>query len=233
MYQHKFKKCISVFQKRSLTRQNSNYNFFFIISFCYPFIYNSLGINEFDVSSRVSLKANYSRNLSDNNLSEIVVDIFNVIDYNNYDDGDIEHLENDNYETRLRNEWNQLENDENIDWLTITLKTYESFVGKNSQITPETEIRHIRWCNIVDALYYFRKAQNEEHRAGLEFFLDALREKMQERDIEDLNEEEEESWNHLKMAKVKENNEWKNYQLLTWKYWNQAESAESARIIRQ
>ncbi|GAB65596.1 hypothetical protein PCYB_063280, partial [Plasmodium cynomolgi strain B] len=188
-----------------------------------------LGINQFDVSSRAPLKENCSRKLSDINLFENVVDIFNVIDYNNYDEGDIEQLENNNYETRLRNEWKQLENDENIDWLTITLKTYESLVGKNSEATPDTETKHRRWCNIVEALHYFRKAKNEEHQAGLQFFLDALKDKRKERDIEDLNLEEEKAWNHLKMAKVKEDNEWRYYQLLTLKYWKQAENAESAR----
>ncbi|KJP85039.1 hypothetical protein AK88_05323 [Plasmodium fragile] len=202
---------------------------FFIISFWHPFIYNSLGINQFVVSWVVSLQPNCSRKLSDNNLSENIVDILNIIDYNNNDEGKIEQLENNNYETRLKNEWRQLENDENMDWLTITLKTYESFVGKKSGATPDSETKHKRWCNIVEALDYFRKAKNEEHRAGLEFFLDALNDKIREGDIEDLNLEVEKAWNHLKMAKVKEDNEFRIYQLVTWKYWKQAENVESAR----
>ncbi|ANQ06977.1 Uncharacterized protein PCOAH_00013200 [Plasmodium coatneyi] len=195
----------------------------------YRIILNSLGINQFDASSRASLKAKFSRKLSDNNLSGNVVDIFSIIDYNNYNEGDIEKLENNNYETRLKNEWTQLENDENRDWLTITLKTYESFIGKNSETTEDNENKHRRWCNIVEALYYFRKAKNEEHRAGLEFFLDALKDKRQGKGIEDLNLEEEEAWKQLKMAKVREDNEWRIYQLLTCKYWKQAENTESAR----
>ncbi|SBS91180.1 ring-exported protein 4, putative [Plasmodium ovale] len=176
-----------------------------------------LGLNPYNTISRKLLSVRYIRYISEN-LPEQIPDV----SYCNVNNDTTESLQDKSIQNKLKDEWKELESDTNREWLNLTVENCQSFIDQYDSI-PDIVNKMDGWCNLVQILCNFRKAQVNMQNASLNAFLDTVKEKRLQEYNEELNEDEQNEWNNLKKKKMEDDQEWKTYQLITWKYWNLAQ----------
>ncbi|SCQ12694.1 ring-exported protein 3, putative [Plasmodium gaboni] len=126
------------------------------------------------------------------------------------------------YERKLFEEWQHLNMFEHSNWVNITVQSCQVLVQGLTSL-DDYDAKFKSWSDMVELLAEFRMTLYNESNNVFQALLNEFREARKEKPNENLTPEEEEQWDFIKQTKLEKDIEWKIYQILTWKYWNQKE----------